>query len=308
MTQSVVVHGAAPAKGNQNAINQIRTNEIALAGPWELREFTLTAENPAANADPPANGPLRKHTVAQTPNDSAFSAAGADPTINAFVTGPVTAGVSLPVVNPLQCATTYTVPFFFGGPPALPFRGGNAFIGPGHWRANNVNAGSPAAQICARHQFSLNTCGGCHHDDSGTNGPPSTNFTHIDVFSSPPVTLSKFLTGGGPGLVFNVPDTQLGAPIWPFADLERRFQRLFDLAHCTSCTRVFAVKVDFLTQIQQLGPVPIDPGPENTFPFETGPITDLGTVQKLLDLRPQFAGVVRDEPVDFVRAIDSSPH
>jgi hypothetical protein len=305
MTQSVVVHGAAPTKGNQNAINQIRTNEIALAGPWELREFTLTAENPPANTDPPANGPLRPHTVAQTPDDFAFSAGGADATINAFVQGPVTAGVSLPVVNPLQCAASFTVPYTFLG---APFRGGNAKIPPGHWRANNVTGASPAAEICARHQFSLNTCSGCHQDDSGTNGFPSTNFTHIDVFSSPPVTLSKFLTGGGPGLVFNVPDTQLGAPIWPFADLERRFQRLFDLSHCTTCTSIFTTRVAFLDQIQQFGPVPIDPGPDASFPFRTGPITDLGVVRRILDLRPQFAGATRSEPVDFIRAVDTSAH
>jgi hypothetical protein len=301
MTESVMLHGKAPTKGNQNAIDQIRTNEIALGGQWELREFTLTAENPPANADPPANGPLRTHTVALTPDDAAFSAFGADPTINAFVTGPVTAGVSLPVVNPLQCSASYAVPFTFSG---LSFRGGNAQIGPGHWSENSVNAGSPPAQICARHQFSLNTCGGCHHDDSGTNGPPSTNFTHIDVFTSPPVTLSKFLTGGGPGMVFNVPDTQLGAPIWPFADLERRFQRLFELSHCTACTSIFALSVDILDQIKQIAPVPIDPGPDASFPFQVGPITDLATVKKILDLRAQFAAATRSEPVDFVRTVD----
>jgi len=37
----VVVRNAAPTKGNGSAINQIRTNEIALRSPWELREFTL---------------------------------------------------------------------------------------------------------------------------------------------------------------------------------------------------------------------------------------------------------------------------
>jgi hypothetical protein len=41
MTESVARHGAAPAKGNENALNQIRTNEVALAFPWELREFRL---------------------------------------------------------------------------------------------------------------------------------------------------------------------------------------------------------------------------------------------------------------------------
>jgi hypothetical protein len=222
----------------------------------------------------------------------------------------VTAGVALPVANPLQCDASYTVPFSFGG---LAFRGGNAQIGPGHWNANSVTAASPAAQICARHQFSLNTCGGCHHDDSGTNGfGGSTNFTHIAVFSSPPVTLSKFLTGGGPGLTFNVPDTQglpLGPPgAWPFADLERRFQRLIKLAFCTSCTSIIALSPKFIDQIQTLGPVPIDPGPESTFSFRVGPITDLGVVQQLLDLRPQFATVTRQEPVDFIRPVNLSAH
>jgi hypothetical protein len=306
MTESVVVAGAAPTKGNQNAINQIRTNEFALAGPWELREFTLTNENPAANTDLPVNGGLRTHTVAQTPNDGAFNALGPDPTINNFVTGPVAAGVPLPVVNPGQCDASYTVPFFFGGGP---FRGGNSFIGPGHWNSSAVTLASPARDICARHQFSLNTCGGCHHDDSGTNGlAGSTNFTHINPLSSIPVTLSKFLTGGGPGLVFNVADTQLGAPLWPFADLERRFQRLFDLSHCTSCMTIGSLTSKFLDQIQELGPVPIDPGPVNPFPFQVGPITDLDVVQRLLDLRPQFAGASSEEPVDVIRPIETFSH
>jgi hypothetical protein len=199
-----------------------------------------------------------------------------------------------------------TVPFFFGGGP---FRGGNSFIGPGHWNSSAVTLASPARDICARHQFSLNTCGGCHHDDSGTNGlAGSTNFTHINPLSSIPVTLSKFLTGGGPGLVFNVADTQLGAPLWPFADLERRFQRLFDLSHCTSCMTIGSLTSKFLDQIQELGPVPIDPGPVNPFPFQVGPITDLGVVQRLLDLRPQFAGASSEEPVDVIRPIETFSH
>jgi hypothetical protein len=304
MTESVVLHGAAPAKGNQNAINQIRTNEIALAAPWELREFTLTDEQPAANTDLPANGPLRKHTVALTPNDGAFSAAGADPTINAFVNGPVTAGTPVTTTVPLNCNSTYTMPFIFGG---LPFRGGNSLVGPGHWLANTV----PATQvgICARHQFSLNTCDGCHHDDSGTNGlGGSTNFTHIAPLSSIPVTLSKFLTGGGPGLVFNVNDTQFGAPAWPFADLERRFQRLFDLSHCTSCLTIRPMTPAFIDQLQALGPVPADVDPSTQPTLRIGPITDLGTVQKVLDLRASSADKARSEPADFIRPVEAFSH
>jgi len=306
MTESVVLHGKAPTKGNQNAINQIRTNEIALARPWELREFTLTDEKPSFNSDLPSNGELRPHTVVQTPNDGAFPPMPGDPTVNSFVVGAVTPGVVLPVAIPNKCDASYTVPYFFGG---TAFRGGNALVGPGHWNTSSVTLASPPASICARHQFSLNTCGGCHHDDSGTNGlGGSTNFTHIDPLSSIPVTLSKFLTGGGPGLVFNVADPQLLSPLWPFADLQRRLQRLYDLSHCTSCSTIIGTGAPFLDQIAQLGPVPIDPGPNNPFTFKTGPITDLAVVQKLLDLRPQFAGAQRQEPVDFIRPIETLSH
>lgn len=315
MTESVVLHGSAPAKGNQNAINQIRTNEIALAGPWELREFTLTNEQPAMNIDPPASGELRTHTVAQTPDDARFSPDGADATVNPFVNGPVTAGLQLPVVLPptvpSRCDSSYTVPYSFGG---LAFRGGNALVqGPPHppgaefWLANTVPA-TPNG-ICARHVFSLNTCQGCHHNDSGTNGlGGSTNFTHVTPLSTIPVTLSKFLTGGGPGLTFNVNDTQFGAPAWPFADLDRRLQRLFDLSHCTSCITLVPMTPKLIDAMQTFGPIPADVNPRDFPTLKIGAITDLATVQKVVDLRAQVAGAARNEPADVIRSIDRSVH
>src|SRR4029453_7918521 len=54
--------GSNPLKPNGSALNQLRTNEIALASPWELREFTL---QPASSNDTVA--PLREATVKQTP-------------------------------------------------------------------------------------------------------------------------------------------------------------------------------------------------------------------------------------------------
>jgi hypothetical protein len=71
-------------------------------------------------------------------------------------------------------------------------RGGNALIPPGHWRASTITAASPAANICGRHQFSLNNCSGCHFNDTGTNGlAGTTSFTHIDPLSPIPVRLSN---------------------------------------------------------------------------------------------------------------------
>lgn len=310
MTESVVRHGAAPTKGNQNAINQIRTNEIQIGGgaPWELREFTLSVENPVANTDTPTSGPLRAHTVAQTPNDGAFSSAGADPTINGFVTGPVTSGLVLPVSLPNKCDSSYTVDYLVGG---TPFRGGNALVGVNFWRANS--APPTPDGICARHTFSLNTCHGCHHNDSGTNGlGGSTNFVHIDPLSTIPVTLSKFLTGGGIGSTFGVNDTQFATPVpapqWQFADLQRRFDRLFDISHCTACSLVRPVLPDFVLRAQTFGPIPIDIDPKAQPDLRIGPITDLATVSKLLDLRIATSGALRSDPVDFVRTPSVASH
>jgi hypothetical protein len=316
MTESVVLHGKAPAKGNQNAINQVRTNEVALAGGtgiWELREFTLSVENPAAGTDTPANGPLRGHTVAQTPNDGAFSAAGGDATINAFVNGPVTAGVPAFVVNPNTCEADYNVPYIFSG---RPFRGGNALIPPGHWEANTITAASGDRRICARHQFSFNTCQGCHRDDTANIGPVApafvnTSFTQIVPTDPPPVRESKFLTGFAPGMTWDVSDTQ-ALPItnpphkWPFADLDRRFRKLFTIAHCTSCFRIFPMLAQII-DIFVVVPIDIDPG-DPPPQFKIGPVTDIATVQTLLDQRVKFAGALREEPAGFIRGADRSVH
>ena len=303
MTESVVLHGAAPAKGNQNAIDQIRTNEIALGSVWELREFTLSDENPAAGTDTPSNGELRVHTVAQTPNEGAISPGGADPSVNAFVTGPVTAGLELPVTLPNHCNASFTVPFSVSG---TPFRGGNALVAPpDFWRANS--APSTPEGICARHQFSLNTCHGCHRGDSGTTGlGGSTSFVHADPASSIPVTLSKFLTGGGPGLTFNVNDTQFpGMATWKFADLDRRLHRLFDLSHCTSCISIIGSTPKLIDVLSTIGPIPADIDPRDRPDLKSGPITDIATMQKALSIRAQVAGRARSEPADVLRTIQT---
>jgi len=310
MTESVVLHGAAPAKGNQNAINQVRTNEIALAcNQWEMREFRLTDESPVGGTDVPSNGELRTHTVAQTPNEAAFSASGADPDINNFVNGPVTLGLELPVSVPNHCSSSYTVPFFTLGT-GKPFRGGNALEGPAFgidlWKANSVPA-LPSG-ICARHQFSLNTCHGCHRADTGTDGTTtSTRFVHVEPTSSIPVTLSKFLTGGGPGLMFNVTDTQFGAatPQWPFMDLHRRLVRLFEIASCTSCIAIIPMKPALIDVMKTIGPIPVDIDPKSRPDLKIGPITDLATTQRVYDLRSSVAGTARNEPVDVLRSIEN---
>ena len=304
LTEKVVTHGAAPDKGNENAINQVRTNENALNSQWEFREFTLTQEDPKNGVDAPVNGPLRPHTVAMTPDDTKYH-----PTPNAVIDHFVK-NVVLPSVPtgsltlPKDCQATFSVPGWYNGDP---FRGGNSFTasggGPTDWHAN-INPGDNR-QLCARHEFSLNTCNGCHLADTGT------KFFHVDPQFSPAL-LSGFLTGGSAGIL-TVPDSQFpSATSWEFRDLDRRFQRLYAVA-CAECGTSIGVAPGILDLIAELAEVvPIDPiGPIVDFPHPVGPIVDIGIVQEILGLRGEFANpdIASDVEVgNFVRQAEHHVH
>lgn len=229
LTEQVVERDAAPSKGNGSAINQVRTNEIALASPWEMNEFTLTDEEAG---EVPVEGTLRMHTVAQTPDDAVYA-----PTPNPVVSDYIDTEVS--------CSGGHEVPLSFDG---APFRGGNALVGrspgapPGTWFGDG-----PATPdyICRRHAFSVNTCNGCHSCDTGT------NFTHISPTSGIPASLSGFLTGA------SVEDTQFPADkTWTFADLDRRFVDLYNVAD-SLCLLVPPLQVEMAEIILERFPDPI---------------------------------------------------
>lgn len=284
LTESVVLHGAAPGRGNDNAINQIRTNEFTFDFPWELREFTLTEEDDSSTnstaiipADTPASGPLLPHTVAMTPDDdSPFFTPFSSTEINTFVAGIVVPNV-IGTGVPGDCSADYVVP---ADHPisGVDFRGGNSFTSPpNHWEAA---VGTSSVEKCGRHQFSLNTCNGCHRGDT------STAFFHVDP-TVMPASLSNFLTGGALG-VWSVPDSQFGTPSWDFADLHRRFQRLYAIA-CTNCGFSFPMLPATFELVAELaGVVPIDVVPGIEAPFATGPIHDLDVVVQLLDMRAEL--------------------
>ncbi len=311
LTESVVTHNAAPAKGNGSALNQIRTNENALDPNlrWELREFALKDEDFVADMDTPSNGLLRPHTVALTPDDGVYNPStppAFHPSVDTFVMNTVRPAVKLSPA-PNNCSASFKMPARIGG---VGFRGGNSLVSPPtHWVAD-VDS-TVADQACARFQFSSNTCNGCHRADTAT------VFTHVDPLSSIPVTLSNFLTGGGAGSMHSVPDAQFGPlatpPLpteWKFADLQRRFERLHELARCTQCNRVLVVHPDFLDVMRDIaGVVPVDPviRPEK-LPFPVGPIRDLEVVKQLVERRVEFKEDFRDEPMDFIRPAETFAH
>lgn len=178
LTQEVVTHGAAPQRGNQNALNQLRTNEIALSGIWQFREFVI----------PEQGGALKQTTVKQNPREHvAFTATETTPQ-------PITlqgSDIFLAQLNEnLEDILNgnYQVPEINdAGQPVL---GGSSSYGlNGAWRHSSITSESPADLVQGRFNFSVNTCSGCHTEET------STTFYHVrpaDPGSAP--SLSTFLT------------------------------------------------------------------------------------------------------------------
>ncbi len=147
----------SPTRPNRSAINQVRSNEIALSAPWELREFRLNAA-----------GQLVQVPVAQTTDLPLNNSPALAQFINANTAALLT--------------DTHVVPATFNG---APFLAGSALTNFGHaWRAPGITNND------ARFRFSVNTCNGCHA------GETNTVFLHVSPRNVGQVAvLSGFLTG-----------------------------------------------------------------------------------------------------------------
>jgi cytochrome c551/c552 len=174
ITDQFTLSNAAPSKlPNRSALNQLRTNEFAIAQfPadtfWELREFKICSDASGCGL-----GYLEQTTIAQTPDVSFQGDLAKKPLLRDFVNNneaDVLAGRHL---VPLQL------------PPATPFRGGAIEPGGGFpWNPGGITSSE------ARHIFSLATCNGCHTRETGT------MFLHIAPrLAGNESALSDFLTG-----------------------------------------------------------------------------------------------------------------
>ena len=156
ITRKFSRRGAFAGRPNGSAISQVRTNEIALAFPWELREFRLTT-----------TGQLRMAPSAMTPANNLDNTA----TLAAFINTNATA------IN----AQTHTVPLSFE---SRPFLAASVTNNIDFWNAPGVTNST------LRHRFSINTCNGCHGAES------STSFLHVfPRAAGQPAQLSGFLNG-----------------------------------------------------------------------------------------------------------------
>lgn len=158
VTERFAARNAEPGRPNGSALSQLRTNEIALSFPWELREFTLS----------PTTGLFRQDTVKLTPDNSFMGSAALASFINQNQAAILT--------------QTHDVPATFNG---APFLGAAVRNNLDFWTATGINNND------ARHLFSLNTCNGCHGREAGV-----PDFLQIHPRSAgSETTLSGFLTG-----------------------------------------------------------------------------------------------------------------
>jgi hypothetical protein len=207
--------GTNPAQSpNQSSLNQLRTNEGALYGIWQLREFTLRPPGDAAGA-----GTLGLVTVKQTPDGQ-------------FRHAPLLAQYLLAAEGDIL-ADKHVVPEKF--PTAL-----DAFLGgfinstepdiSTYWSADLSGLSNPFE---TRRKFSLATCDACHGGETGT------FFTHIGVRGQrnlgSSTALSKFLLGTSPVVVPESGEPHL------YQDLKEREQRMSDIL-TTPCFNLMAIK------------------------------------------------------------------
>ncbi|HEX6899971.1 MAG TPA: hypothetical protein VF789_09675 [Thermoanaerobaculia bacterium] len=267
ITEQFVTANANPRNPNGSSLGQLRTNEIALLIPWELREFQLT-QFPFTF--------LQETTVEDTPEDgfNGFPVPTANPTLLNWILN----------INPALSGPDFEdpipgVPLFF--PTGTNFMAANSIVpdGPGvirhHWTAQGLNInvtqnpGNAAIlqENWARHRVSRAACNGCHRRETFT------HFVHIDPSntipgSNPalPAEISVFLSGinnlGDPadaaanGLLIQTATN--GNPKRNFDDLARRELDIQRVANMT-CFKFHPVSTAHVkANLRATGQLPAD--------------------------------------------------
>ncbi len=204
LTRTFTDAGANPARSNRSAIGQVRSNEIALQIPWEIREFQLRMMPWSY---------LLETTTADSPDDSFNNTVTFANFLFDVIAG--TAGPPIPLQYPLGTPNP-----FLGANPQTP-NPATTF-----WRAPGFNPPGTPIEDATRHAASLGTCNGCHARETDT------IFQHIESFQPvPPAVLSGFLTG------ITVVDPAGSGTIREFDDLERREADINAVA-LTICSRI----------------------------------------------------------------------
>lgn len=236
ITDDFAGFNAAPGQPNGSSISQVRTNEIVLAGPWELREFRLNGSMPQAQLD--------QSTVALTV-DLRHN--------NTQLLADWVVQNELDILHDL-----HTVPLSFNGEC---FAAISSLNPPVPWEVPGHNCTE------TRFKFAVNNCNGCHSDPE-----TGTRFLHVEPRDiGQESILSRFLTGDPNGV--NDPTCPTppnnGAVTRFFNDLQRRALDLCDLLNSTC-------EIDFFIRQQSPGgPITASPDGPNGEPGATTTNADM---------------------------------
>jgi hypothetical protein len=209
LTEQVVRSGAAPGNPNQNALNQLRTNEIDLTEIWQLREFVIR----------PGSGPLQQTTTKNNPREHQANFTSVPGTTPA----PIDLNGSDALLTEILASMSpgYTMPEARRG---VPFMGGASTYNAGtFWDHPDLET---PAELEARFRFSSNTCSGCH------TGETDTLFYHIrPAGPGGAPSISAFLQGP-----LTVTDNREVSH--SFAEMDNRKQALASLANQSCSFRI----------------------------------------------------------------------
>jgi hypothetical protein len=244
ITDAFTVRNAFVGRPNGSAINQIRTNEIALGVPWQLREFNMT---PAGLMAPATTKASPNHTLL---NDSQ--------TLRDFIN-------QNPVLNATNDTSFFSLqmPTTFGG---LLFAGGKAdqagFTN-SRWELSSTETQDTSVAV---DNFGLLTCNGCHNENKKSGDisfynvmPTTSTQNRITGVNDGTGKLSDFMLLGDPAKGGRRP-----------AELTRRAQDMGTLLCPPS-------GVDYV--ISKLSWSPANPAPGQAVTF-SATITNHGTTTK----------------------------
>src|SRR6185295_8496077 len=180
ITDQFSLADASSNKPNRSALNQVRINRGASDSTWELREFRLVGKSSAIS---PAISHLMPSTVAQTPSIEVAP----DLADNYDYPNPDALIDYIALNETAILSDQHVVPNLFEG---VHFRGGSMTRPdlPFGWNSDL------STNREARHKFALQTCNGCHFQETGLDALPQ--FFHINqAYAGNAAELSGFMTG-----------------------------------------------------------------------------------------------------------------
>jgi hypothetical protein len=182
ITDQFVLAGTSPSRPNGSSLNQLRTNEVALRAPWELREFNINGTNHFLDLVTVKREPAKIYNRLASPAAMLANQQKLATWANSNAASILDNTFEVPPTLPSGEAFLGGKAHTEGAPPPLHF-----------WDGSNTEPAARITDDSVRHILSLNTCSGCHGGEGKTQA-----FTHVEPSNFGfAAQLSGFLTGQG---------------------------------------------------------------------------------------------------------------